>query len=252
MGIFEDANEAAVESVAKSLQWVTHPAPVASSVSRIGLFSPTSAAAGVAVLRRPKTMVAIPLREEPSLYSSRVQVVAVGDATTTYRATLNGTDIDFTPGGVHTAADALDGLRDAINAFGAPISTILVATTRDTDGDGVVDELLVQRLPIGIGYDASEHTTLVSVPAGPGGLSADEDLSTSAVQIWGLMGGTNAPPQWLRARSGTFSGIDRKGVFERLDTAGLDRLYLELTASSAPSGGGTVGKVIASLGVGVV
>ena len=53
------------------------------------------------------------------------------------------------------------------------------------------------------------------------------------------------------ARGGTFSGIGRKGIHERITTAGYSQLYIELTASTAPSGGGTVSKVIASLGIGV-
>ena len=247
MGKAEDANIAALQSVASRVEWVTHPA--STGALRIGLFAPPAVDSGVAILTRPKTLVHIPLWNDSALFfSSRVQIPTVGDATTTYRVAIGGTNVDHTPGIAHTAAEAIDGIRDAINAAGPPVTNIVVATSRDTDGDGIVDEVLLQQFT-GI---STVHTTFASITVGPGAITADEDATSLAFQAWGLMSGTKAPSAWVRPRGAVFSGIDRKGFLERLDTAGFDRLYLELTAQAAPSGGSTAVKIVASIGTGIV
>ena len=247
MGAFEDANKAALQSVAKNLEWLTHPPPAPGAKSNIGLTAPAAADAGVAILTRPKTMVLIPLRENPARFSSRVQVV-VDPAGSTYRVNLVATNVDYVSAAGETVAQVIDGIRDAINGAGGPVSTQVVATSRDTDGDGTVDEVLIQQIT----SDVTEHVTVISMVAGLGTSTADEDISTLAVDVWGKMSGTNAPPQWSRARGGTLSGIARKGIHERISSAAYERMYVELTAITAPSGGTTIPKFSVSLGTGIV
>lgn len=246
MGIFEQANQAAVEAVAKRLQWLPHPTQT--PLLGAGLGAPTTQDAGVSIGSSPKVMLHLPLREEPSRFSSRVQVSVLGDGTTTYRVTIDGSDVDYAATATDTEADVLAGLRDAINAFGPPVSTVVVASVRDTDADGVNDELLIRQ----INSETAEHATLVSVVAGPGALTANEDLSSASFRIWGLMAGTNAPTQWAQARGGVLSSVDRRGLFERLDSAGVDRIYLEVTAFTGVSGGGTVTRFFATIGKAVI
>ena len=250
MGLAEDANLAAVESVAKNLQWVQHPGPSPVSISRIGIFAPPASNSGVAILARPKTMVHIPLREDIAAFSSRVQITQVGAGPTTFRVTIGGTNVDYVAGSGETEVQILEGIRDAINTFGAPVSTAVIATARDTQGNNptVVNEILIKNLDVS---NVAEHTTIVSIVAGTGLIEADEDLSTLTVMILGKMAGSNAPVAWVKARNGTFSGIARRGIFERIDSAGFDRLYVELIAVSAPSGGSTISKVIVSIATGI-
>lgn len=247
MGAAEDANIVALESVAKTLEWLTHPPPIAGSVTRIGVFAPTAADSGVAILTRPKTMVLIPLRENAARFSSRV-VVTVDPAGSTYRVNLVATNVDYVSAAGETVAQVIDGIRDAINGAGGPVSTEVIATSRDTDADDSVDEVLIQQKT----SDTTEHVTLASMVAGAGTITANEDLSSLSVDVWGKMSGTNAPPQWTRARGGTLSAIDRKGIHERLSTAAYERLYVELIAVTTPTGGATLPKVIVSLGTGIV
>lgn len=53
--------------------------------------------------------------------------------------------------------------------------------------------------------------------------------STCSARIWLLVGGTGEKPDdWVVANGGVIEGIDDRGVIERLSTAGIERIYIEI------------------------
>ncbi len=72
---------------------------------------------------------------------------------------------------------------------------------------------------------AGSVKTLVSITLE----DATEDTEATAY-IYLLAGGIGSrPPQWTLARNGTLT-VDVRGLTERLDTAGFDRMYVEVVA----------------------
>lgn len=83
--------------------------------------------------------------------------------------------------------------------------------------------------------DASlDFTTAVST-AGAGVLEYDEDATSFDAFAWVLPSGTNSPNIWETPPGCSWTTINYRGMLERLDIAGCQRVYVEIENVSSPS-----------------
>lgn len=205
------------------------------------------AGSGVALRDSPRTQVLLRLREEIRHRTSRV-AIRVLDLTGIYRIFIDANPVDFDAGGAGAATtlDVLQGWRDAINAAGA-VNTIVTASLEDADGDGTDDTLMIK------GDTETDYSIGVTMAAGTAELDVLADPTSSEMRIYmtdkppkaqpvaapnaaatgfvGLIG----PGDWDMPNGAQYAATIR-GFSEFFDTAGKDRLYVELFNITAPAG----------------
>lgn len=206
MGLFETLNRLGVLSVGRRPEWkqqLTTTGP------------PASAGAGVSIAGSVKTLVSISLRENAAFHTARVSLTYA--AATTYKVTIGATAL--TVAATTDAATTLQAIATAINAD--PVANLLVLAT--VEDDQVVIRGLAQA-----GFAAAGEIT-----AGTGTITVTQDATEATAYVHLLAGGIGArPPHWVLARNGTLDA-DFRGLTERLDTAGFDRMYVEVVADGS-------------------
>lgn len=207
MGLFETLNRLGVLSVGRQPEWQKQTATSG---------PPTTAGSGVSIAGSVKTLVSLSLREDVAFHTARISL--------TYEA---GTDylVEIGAASVTVTADTdlettLQAIADAINIDGAA-SAIVLATVEDGE--------VVLRGRTG---DAFELVT--SIAAGAGTITHTTDATEATAYVYLLAGGLGSakPAAWTLARNGVLDA-DVRGLTERLDTAGFDRMYVEVVADGA-------------------
>lgn len=198
------------------------------------------ASSGVPLRDAPRTQILVDLREQARLRTSRI-AVRVLDLTATYRVTidLNPVDFDAAAAAATSLQDVINGWRDAINADGT-VNAIVTASSEDADGDGLVDTLLIQ------GDTEADYSISAQIAlGGTAELDVLADPTTANILVWlsekpPIAGGVASPGGAgfvgalgsgdFRNPNGAVYSADIRGFAEFLDTAGYDRLYVELTS----------------------
>lgn len=212
-GTFEEANEIAVLQAGQAPEWQAQP------TAPSPLLIPTLGSNGVALQGSLATRLAIDLRENPGLRTVRLTFPALDLLVTDYLITIDGTTATF-DASVDLPAD-LDALcTDVATVINAASGTVVTATPTDTSGDGDFDTVVITG-------DSEDHYTIsVSAVSGTGSILAVADADSAVVQAWSLPtgSGTGLPTTWRKVRAGRFA-VDAGGKDERLNSAGIDRLY---------------------------
>lgn len=214
MDIYTTATVAAVLMAGRAPVWSTQAS--LGSGSPPGL--PTS---GVRLEGAVKTLAHVSIREDAAKRTSRISVTTLS-LVATYTVTINGIASAYNAGGAGAAdlEDVVDGIAAAINGGGA--ATTVTATAYAASGSGARDCVLV------VG-DGQEDYSIAVAATGAGALACGADPIGAAVQAWWLPGaraGSTPPTVWATAAEPVL--IDRRGFLERMDSGGLDRLYLQV------------------------
>lgn len=206
MGLFETLNRLGVLSVGRRPEWKLQTTTTG---------PPASAGAGVSIAGSVKTLVSISLREDAAFHTARVSITYA--AATTYKVTVGATAL--TVAAITDAATTLQSIATAINAN--PVANLLVLAT-------VEDDQVVIRGLSQAGFAAAGEIT-----AGTGTITVTQDATEATAYVYLLAGGFGArPPQWTLARNGTLDA-EFRGLTERLDTAGFDRMYVEVVVDGS-------------------
>lgn len=259
MGLYEDLNRLSLQAIGARPQWELIGADDCTG-------RPGVASDGVYLEDSPSTLVSVALRPKASGRRCDVTVTTF-DATATYTVTINGTAFaNVTP----TDADnLLTELRDAIVAsavVGQAAATPLVnAQCLDAAGDDVATsgEDAVTLRVYGDEDNGVDYSIAIAA-TGTGVLACVADPVSCSLDLWALLGGVakdgagNDPNEdeaaWRYIASATYA-VTSKGRVERYDTAGIDRLYVQLSSIAGhASDGGTVtlGDPIVHVGPAVV
>jgi len=198
-------------------------APVLSEQSQVNTGAlpgpPSAVDAGVALNGAIVAMVLARLRSDAATQLTTVEVTTVDD-TATYTVTLGAMAFAYVAQAGDLAADILAGLQALIDAH-ADYTAVVSGTS-----------LIIK----GVGSGSYAVTVAAT---GTGALSETHDGSSVTVRIWGLPTGTLT---WhgLSVAPGTLTN----NWAERLQVAGFDRLFLEVTATN-----GTVTPLIGPCGL---
>jgi len=195
--------------------------------------APDTADDGVDLVNCPKTLVDVAMREEVHRRTVKVTIDTL-DLTATYTIYINGITCayDAGAGGATDEEDVIHGIRDAVNTAA---SAVVTAVAIDADGDGDDDTVVITG-DAEAHYYVSEAATGTAVQA----VVADPDQGT--MRLYGKYRGTvtaNTPAGWRMVLDQEFV-LDYRGFMERFETAGLDRLYVELASVDGTSDGSTI------------
>lgn len=204
MGLFETLNRLGVLGAGRRPEW-------RAQASTDG--PPPALSAGVALGGAMKTLVHVALRDVAHYQSARVTLEY--EAGATYTVTINGEAV------VQSAdtdtATTLAALADAINA-----NVTLDGVVEASISGGV---LVVRDVA-----DAPFTISVSNTPVAVDDMTVEVDATSCTARVWLLPGGinnTDRPATWVVAGQGEFT-LDHRGLMERLDTAGIDRLYVEI------------------------
>ncbi len=154
--------------------------------------------------------VGVTLQAVPEAFDAVVSVLTAVDGDT-YRVTFDGVNYDFVAPASSTPAVIATGLVAVIGA-----ATAAKAAPTD-NGDGTITFT---------GVKGQTYTIAVAVPAGTGTTSVAKDASTVDYRVWGY-----APSRgWHLIPNTARSGIVTNEM-ERFTVSGLERLYVEITAT---------------------
>jgi hypothetical protein len=178
--------------------------------------APADDAAGLTILNSPRVMLHAALRETPHLFTARI-LIDTADASTSYSLVVNGNAI--TP--VTGEATAAGIIADYITAVGAaaPVDALVTVVGEESVSGGGIDTLLIE------GKAEADLTITAAATSGTGALTLTTDATVASLRLWGLPKGA---PNWVLVRDGDFGPLDYRGFVERFDTAGFERLYVEV------------------------
>lgn len=206
VGLFETVNRLATLVVGRRPEWTTQPTLTA---------PPDAPTAGVPLLDRARCLVSVALREAPARRTARVRITAA-DAATTYTITVDGHAVPIT--GESDVEDVASALKTALEA---DVDVAALVTVSIESTGGVADTLVLR------GISADDYTITAAAASGTGTLTLVADATTVTVRVWGLARGAGAPA-WTMLRGGDWGELDARGVIERLDCAGLERVAVQL------------------------
>jgi len=195
--------------------------------------APAAADSGAYLDKATRVLLHVSLREQAHRRTVRL-TVPVNLLTGDYVVTINAVTVTYnaTAAAPADAQAVIDGLAAAIVASGTA-SAIVTATAVDTGGAATRDTVLLR----GVG-EASYSVNFTH--SGAAVVAAAADADTANMRLWWAMGarsGSVAPVPW--AWSGELCALDYRGPVVRLDSAGMDRLFVELSdrAGNASDGG---------------
>lgn len=232
---FDLMNDLGIMAIARSPDWKLQT----NALGYTG--APATLTAGVTLLTNlnfaVRSLVVLSPRERAHEHRSRV-TISTWDGASTYRVTINGTNVDYNAASGGNDADieeTLAGIANALNTDGT-VGSILSATVEDRDGDGTDDTVVIANTV----SESTTHTTAVSVTVGSAVMAFDEDAIDFDMRVWLLptSGGANgaaAQVLWAQPQSAVATGVDYRGFSERLDVAGFQRAYVELENITNPS-----------------
>lgn len=171
-----------------------------------------------------------------------------GDRVTATHTATNANDgITFTVAEVTSATVLTLVEADIVTALaGSTVTNFVVQrpVTASRETRSGVETLVItyKRLENSEVDDPTNTFTVAVSAAGAGALEFDEDATGGAIQMFLVAGGAGLLPastQWIAARNGEFTGIDYRGLVERVDCAGFSRIYPRATAITSPTTGAT-------------
>lgn len=237
---FDTVNDLSILLAGRRPEWIRQ----IDSVYPNGL---PDAGSGVALRNSPRTQVLLDMREEVRHRTARI-AIRVLDLTGTYRVFIDANPVDFDAAAAAAASplDVLQGWRDAINAD-VTVNPIVTASLEDADDDGTDDTLVIRGdtgVDYSIGVSMPVGTAEVDVLADPTGAEARIYLTDKPPKAQGVAApnaaatgfvGTLGAGDWRQPNGAQYtSGI--YGFSEFFDTAGYDRLYVELFNITNPAG----------------
>lgn len=218
--LFETANLLSVLLAGRRPEW-------REQVAKTGI--PASATAGVNLADSPRSLLSIALRRDPNRRSILISITTL-DLASTYRVIIAGATVDYDAAGGAPAdeAELLGQWAAAIEADGVVGPTVDV-TLLDTDGDGVDDAMLIKgsNSPLDFAFAGA-------VTVGTATYTAIVDAVSADAVAWMQPKGPEAPGddgsgsgRWHKVPNGAFA-LDSGNFVERLDTAGLERGYIQI------------------------
>ena len=202
------------------------------------LLPPDSASSGVYLERSVRTLLHVSLREQAHRRTVRLTIPS-GTLTGTYTVTVMGTAVTYnaTAQAPADVAALVDGIAAAIAANGTAAGFV-TATGVAASGSGAHDTVLLRGVgeaDYGIDFSHSGAATLLVVA----------DACRAEMRLWwfaGAQDGSTPPQVWAVSRDRFGNDrwdLDRRGVLERLDSAGLDRLHVQVSERRGHSGDGS-------------
>ena len=221
MGLFLDANTAAVLAAGLTAEWEDQ---------LVMSGRPANIGAGGDMKGAIVALLTIDPRENVLFRTSRVTSTTF-DAASTYVVTINGT--------VHSSATpaTLDAMVEALEAAingGAQAGNVTALSVNDLDVDDPGSNTKVRI----VGDNEDDYTLAVAVSGGAGTIDAVADPSTCVARIYTLDGpvavlAANRPDRWTSSRWPKFDltdlPVDNRGFIERLHVASLQRSYVEIS-----------------------
>lgn len=197
------------------------------------LLPPSSASSGVYLEGAVRTLVHVSLREQAHRRTVRLTIPS-GTLTGTYTVTVMGTAVTYnaTAGAPANVAALVDAIAAAIAANGTAAGFV-TATGVAASGSGAHDTVLLRGVgeaDYGIDFSHSGAATLLVVA----------DPCRAEMRLWwfgGAQAGITPPQIW--AASPERWDLDRRGILQRLDSAGLDRLHVQVSDRRGHSGDGS-------------
>lgn len=213
MGLYEDLNRAGLLAIGLTPEWVDLTAYTG---------APASPSSGAYLQGSPRAMLYVAAREDVQYRTGRVQITTT-DLAATYTITVDGTAVVYDAAAEAPAdLDALvAGIAAAIEADGT--ATLVVDALTDPDA---ADTVLITG-------KAEADWSLDATATGSAVLAATADAADLDLRVWVTPGGliksgsTGNAGGWVQPVDAAYSGLGYRGAVERLDVAGLDRLYLE-------------------------
>ena len=196
-----------------------------------------SGSAGVAISDATRCALMVAMRT--NAYRRQADLtISTFDATATYVVTINGT----TPTSA-TPADrnaAIVALSTAINA-GAQ-AALVTSSALDSAGEVTTTAAVTLRI---VGDVEADFTLNFTASGGTTVLAAVADPSIATLEIWGCWAGTGASGhtapalRWALVNDQTYT-LDEKGWMDRIDCAGMERVYLRVTGLDTTGDGSMV------------
>lgn len=188
---------------------------------------PSSALDGVYLDGAVRTLGHVSLREAPEARTVRLTIPSA-TLSGNYTVQIDG-NVVVVAGGVGSLALLIDAIVAAINADGT-IGPIVTASPEGTPHDTVL-----------IVGDTEDDYSIGFIHSGAATVLVVADLVSATLRPWWLPGArVGSTPPGLWAWSGDEWSLDRRGLIVRYDSAGLDRLLLQVSDRAGHSGDGTV------------
>lgn len=223
--IFTVATQLAILQAGRTPVWATQ--------SNTGSnLPPASAASGVPLQSAVRTLVHVSLRQDAHNRSGRLTIPSA-TLSGIYTVTINGIAVTFNAAGAPDLATVINGIAAAIVASG-PASAIVTASAIAVAGAGPHDAVSL----VGVGED---DWSLDFGHSGAAVVVALADLTAATLRLWWAPGarvGSTPPQVWTW--SGETYALDRRGIVERFDSAGLDRLFLQVSDRIGHAGDGSI------------
>lgn len=235
--IYTTATELAVLASGRAPAWTVAQVPTQ-------INAPLDGAYGVPLQGAVRTLVHVALRENAHRRAAKITIDTL-DLAATYTVRINNVATTYNAA-IEAPADEvelLSGLADAINANTGVNQVVIASVTSGTGGDW-----LNIRGQTGYYQGWALRTTVT----GSAVLVVEAEPEAAIVRLWwkgGAQIGTTPPAQW--AASQDRHEIDWRGFLQRFDSAGLDRLHVQLERLVGfPGDGAEVSLYDARVGIG--
>jgi len=224
MGMFERLNAVALQQIGRQPEWYELADPSS---------PPETANDGVGLGNTPTALVALQLRETLAYRTARVTVGA--DPSSVYEVTVDGTTVSYdASSGDGAESTIIQGLVDAINDD-ATVSGVATAHVEDRDDDGHLDTARLE------GDNPDDYTIGTAIASGGGTIDHTADATQATLRLYGYPRGLgDTPTRWTLLNQGEMTGLDHRGLLERISVAGLLKLYPQVI--------GADGQVAAAVG----
>jgi hypothetical protein len=212
---FSTANDLAVLQAGREPAWVKQPASGSAK-------PPDAADSGTYLERSVRGLIHVSLREQAHRRTARLTIPTV-DLAATYTVTVDGHAVAynaFTAGAVNRQA-VVDGIAAAIAANGT-VAAIVTANAVDALNNGARDTVVIRGIE-------EEDYAIAFTATGSAALLAVADLTTATTLFWWAAGarpGSQRPLRWVGGEE--LYELDYRGAIVRVDTAGIDRLHVQV------------------------
>lgn len=218
--LYETANLLAILSGARSPQWEAQLGHDGTAGTDADSY-PSSAGAGVDLVNSVQALVSVEMRAAAHRRRSVISVTTL-DLTATYTVTINVTGC--------AAAGPFADLDALLTALALAINTALNPTYTAT-ADLTANTITV--------IGPNEDYTITMSATGTGVLAIEADPTTATMRIWAKCRSSSAPSTWLLIADQEFA-LTSAGWLDRLDVAGLDRIYVEVADVDGTGDGASV------------
>lgn len=220
MGLYDDLNRSGLLAIGLIPEWVDQDATTAAWTG-----APNSAADGVYLQDSPRAMLHVAARESVHQREGRVTITTFDLTTTVYTVTIDGTPVVYDASAELPADNAalIAGIAAAIEAD-ATATLVVDAVTDPADASSVLIT----------GKAEADWSLDFGVAGGTGAGAATAAATGFDVRAYVTPGGiiksgsAGNAAGWVQPADAIYSGNTYRGFTERLDVAGLDRLYLEV------------------------